>query len=221
MCQSTLYNTPTLDRFYRLPADQTLPEGTDLIRTLDGEQHRTDAVALAPFEITLAQAKELLLEQMDPLLEELGRLVKHYHALSVLEARAEGKTPITEIPVDDVDAAKERLSPMLEALGTFFQQATSDDPQEQAAAQEKLRAFRADLAQAGIPTSERLERMPERLREAKPESLKVESRGRVAAAFQELFETISTVAEEAGQELRERMDELEERRPPQDTSSEL
>jgi hypothetical protein len=205
----TLYTTPTFDHFYRLPEGVALPAGGELIRTLGGEEHRADVAALAPFEITLAQAQQALLEQMDPLLEALGRLVEQYQALSALEARAEGKMPTTEVPTDDVESAKEQLSPLVAALGSFLRQSTSDAPEEQAAAQETIRDLRAGLTRAGIPVSEEMERIPDRLREDDLETVRQENQVRIAEAFKELTDELAAAATTLGRELDEKLAELE------------
>lgn len=207
-----LYTTAAFDCFFSLPINVTLPEGNYMIRTLAGAERAVNAAAVAPFEITLAQAKQQVVDQMDQPLEALSQLVSHYQALCTAEAHARGETPITEIPGGDAEAAKEKLTPLVEALGDFLRQAISADPADQAAAQEKIRAFRANLSQVGIPTSDNFERIPERLRQDDLGTIREENRQHISVAFQKLFETIATAANAASEELSRRQDAS----PPKD-----
>ncbi len=201
-----IYTTAAFDCFFSLPINVTLPEGDYVIRTLDGAERAVNAAAIAPFEITLAQAKQCLEDQMNEPLEMLSRLVRHYQAICAAEAHARGETPITEIPTGDAETAKNKLTPLVAALGDFLRQATSENPADQAAAQEKIRSFRANLTQMGVPTSEDLERIPERLRNDDLDAIREENRQRLTDAFQKLFDTIANAANAASQELREHQD---------------
>ncbi|MBN2007098.1 MAG: hypothetical protein JXA21_27350 [Anaerolineae bacterium] len=198
-----LYTTLAFDCFFSLPINITLPKGDYVVRTLDGAERAVNAAAIAPFEITLAQAKQYLEGQMSEPIEALNRLVRHYQAICAAEAHARGETPITEIPEGNAEAAKEKLTPFVEALGDFLRQATSENPADQAAAQEKIRSFRDNLSQIGVPTSDDLKRIPERLRQDDLDTIYKENQQSLTNAFQKLFDAIATAANTASQELGE------------------
>lgn len=235
--QLHMWLNSTQTRFFLIPAEQTLPAGDLVLRTLTGQAQSVDPAAAAQFEVTEEQAKQYVQARLGEALEQIPPAVSDYLGMLAHQAEKQefawsfkpgapsplvtdllGFTP--EQLRQNPELAKQWLGNLVDGLGTFLNQAASSDPAEQAAAQQRIRSLQATLERHGVATdAEKLEQIPAKLRAGAMDEERKKRKEQLAASLQELAGAITKAAGEMGQALQKQADELhgkaEQAAPPE------
>ena len=188
----TLWSDPERSRYFLIPDDRPLPNGTFELRTVTGKQQHVDEVVLPEFEISRDEAKVWLKEQFGQVLTStktgIMDALKNWRSPPASPTSdPTGATPDEEpaIPSARISTALSELEDLLgqsteqvreksaislkhlgaiaTALNGMFEGAISSDPDGLERAQAQTQILRENLKALGIRSEKQLENFPERL----------------------------------------------------------
>lgn len=210
-----LYLSLNKTKCYLIPTTHPLPPGDFTIHTLSGQERQVDEAALAEFAISEDEAKQFIQAQMKEGLEQTKDAIVKALALVVQEVKQKQAERAKQPPSPGVtmllgftpDELRQNPDKAIESLGQFFEGlkivlngVTSEKPSEQEAAKATLQAFRNKLEESGIPATDALETLPERLHTAAQAENRDQRLNRLAQSLEELGTQLKqTLHQEASQ----------------------
>jgi hypothetical protein len=176
-----VYTIESQDRFFLLDAEDTLPKGPLVLRSLSGARIEVDPAAVAPFEIDEARAKAIVKEEVARFaktamgaLSGVGsilRAVAQKQAVGPLppnprEAHVSEALGVTKEQLHtDPDAVMDGLQAVLSGLADTVGDALKDAPEARERTRERLQAFVSTMGQ-DAPDVGTIETGLEKIREA-------------------------------------------------------
>ena len=157
-----IWKTAGSTRYFLIPDDLDIPEGTMLIEDLDGTSTSVSAAWLASFEITETQAHRIARHQLGQALEEIRGSIDATLASWRSRVDAINRTPVTErttVTPDAVPALVDLIRELPGAIGGSL----SRDEGKLSQARETMKELEAKLKSSGIDLDGRLEGFADRL----------------------------------------------------------
>lgn len=103
----SLWTDPARTRFFVIPDDHTFPHGDFTLRTITGRKQDVDPAALAPFEVSEAQAKAWLKDEFGRMLDTARGAADRF----IDRLRGADVDPLVNIrePIEQLERASRRL----------------------------------------------------------------------------------------------------------------
>ena len=224
----SLWSDLTKTRHFLIPDSENLASGDFALRTVTGRQQEVDPDALAPYEVSQEEAKEwlkgqfgqvmeqakgALLEALRPLQEPRYRPPRRRQPRAPSGAGSAQPSPVLTLfaalsgePVErlksDPEAVTRGLRHVVDELGAIVEDAAARDEARLETAKERVRGLRAMLNLHGIPVSDKVDALPDRLRQLQRAAEAPEQRAASAAALEALAQGLEEMAGKAAERLR-------------------
>ncbi len=235
----TLWSDLSRTRHFLVPDGEKLSSGNFILRTPTGQQLEVDPDALASYEVTREQAKAWLKEQFGQVLAEAKGTVMNAlrqglthppdfqqrpqpHSpsatdpldkpadspiLSLLSALSE--EPVTSLGKDTESLLRE-IKKIAAELGGIFQDATATEEDGLDNARRRIRQLRTRLHEQGLPLSERMEEIPDWIRQQYQSAQQSGNAERTAASLINMADELEQAGAFAAQKLRALAQQLRE-----------
>ncbi|MBN2801285.1 MAG: hypothetical protein JXX28_19245 [Deltaproteobacteria bacterium] len=132
----TLYATADQLRFYYLPDDAELTEGTLLLRSLTGRKRRVLEEEVSQHQVSEERAKELVRETVTQVSRGMGRFLN-----STMDTLRQARVATPDAERRDPKEVLRGLREVGEGLRETLRQGLSEAPADAAAARERLEAI--------------------------------------------------------------------------------
>lgn len=227
----TLWSDLPRTRHFLIPDGQELPPGDFVLHTVTGRQQQVEAEAMAPFEVTQEEAKAWLKGQFGQIIDKAkgavlealrqGQARPADFDVQPEEESTSGKpspvppssspgltllSALSGEPMEtlrtDPKSVSRAIRGVLAELGGIFDDATAPEEARVEVARGRVRSLRMTLLQHGLPVSDKLEDLPDRIREAFRSAERREDLQNISAGLEALAEGLEQAGVMAAERLR-------------------